>query len=638
MQLLGRDTVTGKAAAQGGIYAAPHVFDGTHPNMTPEMWKQIPAAMADPIAVFDSDSPAGRARGDLVFMLELTDANGATVVVPVALDTSSVTPKRARANIVKSAYAKENDGIPSNRWFERQLKKNARYVNGQKIKRWQHVAGVYFPIEAISNAFKNMIYSKADLVNLRQGDATLYQTAYHGTPHRFDDFSVYQEQADGGQPTVTVRGDELGVPEGAEIKAYRKAAREVYRELQKTPAYREDLGDILFTKAGWGEFSHTGADVRKWKLIPQLKKLIEKAEYIERHELYKQRHDNIVAFHWLETDVLLDNERLRVGLQIAEDADGNKFYNLNQDLEGWQRKYNPLGADPATSNAGPQGDSEVLGSSQKNKPGSQEFPQGATAPVEPRIPVSDNGVNLYILSEPATREGAPRARVTFDAAEGGRAVIEFFSAADASSAPHELYHIFRREMAESAARPDAPQRVREDWARIEEFVGAEPGQAWTREMEETFARAGERFLLEGKAPTPALQGVFERLRQWFLELYANADAAGLHISPAMREVFGNMLSVPAGEGDMAFRRALGRLLSRPVGPEGTAATPPQADMPPLEEMRAMMAAAEQELDRALTELGARQTVSCDVRAGEGEFAGLAFICKKLFYECLIYKS
>ena len=159
-------------------------------------------------------------------------------------------------------------------------------------------------------------------------------------------------------------------------------------------------------------------------------------------------------------------------------------------------------------------------------------------------------------------------------------------------------------MAESAARPDAPQRVREDWARIEEFVGADPGQAWTREMEETFARAGERFLLEGKAPTPALQGVFERLRQWFLELYANADAAGLHISPAMREVFGNMLSVPAGEGDMAFRRALGRLLSRPVGPEGTAATPPQADMPPLEEMRAMMAAAEQELDRALTELGA----------------------------------
>lgn len=199
--------------------------------------------------------------------------------------------------------------------------------------------------------------------------------------------------------------------------------------------------------------------------------------------------------------------------------------------------------------------------------------------------------------------GDARARVTFDAAEGGRAVIEFFSAADASSAPHELYHIFRREMAESAARPDAPQRVREDWARIEEFVGAEPGQTWTRAMEEKFARAGERFLLEGKAPTPALQGVFERLRQWFLELYANADAAGLHISPAMREVFGNMLSVPAEQGDMAFRKALGELLSRPVDPVEPAAVPPlPADAPPLETMQAMTVEAEQDLGRALGEL------------------------------------
>lgn len=180
MQLLGRDTVTGKAAAQGGIYAAPHVFDGTHPNMTPEMWKQIPAAMADPIAVFDSDSPAGRARGDLVFMLELTDANGATVVVPVALDTSSVTPKRARANIVKSAYAKENDGIPSNRWFERQLKKNARYVNGQKMEPWLRAAGAASPLGSLkdvaaTNTSDNRIYTDADLVNLREAQPALYQ-------------------------------------------------------------------------------------------------------------------------------------------------------------------------------------------------------------------------------------------------------------------------------------------------------------------------------------------------------------------------------------------------------------------------------------------------------------------------------
>lgn len=441
MRLLGRDTVTGKAAAQGGVYAAPHVFDGTHPNMTPEMWKQIPAAMADPIAVFDSDSPAGRARGDLVFMLELTDANGATVVVPVALQAKG--KLGARINIVKSAYSKESGGVPSNHWFMRQLKKNARYVNGQKWKHWRDIgSGADSPLVVPTNASGNTIHTEADLVNLRQGNAALYQ------------------------PSAEAR----------------------------------DL--------------------------------------------------------------------------------------LNADVDAWAQK---------------SGSSNLPG---RSIPGESEpLRQDATASVEERIPVSDDGVNLYILSEPATRGGDPRARVTFDAAEGGRAVIEFFSAADASSATHELYHIFRREMAESAARPDAPQRVREDWARIEEFVGAEPGQTWTRAMEEKFARAGERFLLEGKAPTPALQGVFERLRQWFLELYANADAAGLHISPAMREVFGNMLSVPAEQGDMAFRKALGELLSRPVDPVEPAAVPPlPADAPPLETMQAMTAEAEQDLGRVLGEL------------------------------------
>ena len=154
----------------------------------------------------------------------------------------------------------------------------------------------------------------------------------------------------------------------------------------------------------------------------------------------------------------------------------------------------------------------------------------------------------------------PRARVNF--AADGKAVIEFFRSSDFSSAPHELYHIFRRELAETALDPAASPRAREQWAKIEQFVGAKPGQAWTREMEEKFARAGERFLLEGKAPSSALKDVFERLKQWFLEIYADADAAGLEISPAMREVFNGMFSVPEEQADTFFRRAVGELAAR----------------------------------------------------------------------------
>ncbi len=173
MQLIGNDTLTGKAASKGGIYVSPHTFSSKHANMTPDMLKQIPAAMADPIAVFDTDNPNNRQKGDIVFMLDIKDSNGATVVVPVALNIMG--NDRVEINIVTSAYAKENNGVPSDGWFKKQAQKNARYVNGQKMKAWQNGAGVYFPITELSNAYKNKIYNETDLVKLKNDTPGFYQ-------------------------------------------------------------------------------------------------------------------------------------------------------------------------------------------------------------------------------------------------------------------------------------------------------------------------------------------------------------------------------------------------------------------------------------------------------------------------------
>ena len=222
------------------------------------------------------------------------------------------------------------------------------------------------------------------------------------------------------------------MPEGAPIREYQKAARELYRKLQKTPAQREDLGEIRFTKAGWSEAAHTGADPRKWRLFPKLKEIIEGAAYIERHELRKQRKDNIIAFHWLETDVALGGENLRVGVQIAEDADGNKFYNLNQDLEGWSQKYEAPGADPALSDAGPQ-----------------ELRQNATAPVENRIVPDADSVNLHILPQEGGQGGpVVRGSVTLSPES---AAVRIFKGANLSTIPHESAHIFLDDLMRVAA-------------------------------------------------------------------------------------------------------------------------------------------------------------------------------------------
>ena len=128
----------------------------------------------------------------------------------------------------------------------------------------------------------------------------------------------------------------------------------------------------------------------------------------------------------------------------------------------------------------------------------------------------------------------PRARVTFGEADA-YAVVEFFKAADASSAPHEMYHIFRRIMSEMYEDPNAGEASKERYRRACEFVGTEPGRAWTVEQEEKFARVGERFLLEGVTPTPQMGDVLESFRQWMAEIYGNAERSGLEISDGMRE-------------------------------------------------------------------------------------------------------
>ena len=211
MRLIGRDTLSKKIAGMGGVYAGRHLFDGTHPEMTKDMWKQLPEAMADPIAIFDSATEKNRKNGDIVFMVEIQDANGATVVVPVALDI----PRgigRASINILKSAYTKNDrkTGTPRDGWFLEQLENgNARYVNGQKLQRWiltsaTSFASAPYKRTLIANAAGNKVVTEADLVKLREANPTLYQLAYHGSPHRFSQFTL----------------DHIGTGEGAQAHGW----------------------------------------------------------------------------------------------------------------------------------------------------------------------------------------------------------------------------------------------------------------------------------------------------------------------------------------------------------------------------------------------------------------------------------
>lgn len=141
-------------------------------------------------------------------------------------------------------------------------------------------------------------------------------------------------------------------------------------------------------------------------------------------------------------------------------------------------------------------------------------------------------------------------------------MVRFFKSADFSSAPHEMYHIIQRQLEELATAENAHPDFRRQWQRACEFVGAEPGQRWTIEQHEKFAKAAERYFWEGKAPNAQLQPVMERMKERFLDVYADAEAAGLQISDGMRQAFDQMLQVPIAEGQRLFQKALAELNQR----------------------------------------------------------------------------
>lgn len=130
--------------------------------------------------------------------------------------------------------------------------------------------------------------------------------------------------------------------------------------------------------------------------------------------------------------------------------------------------------------------------------------------------------------------------VTFDG-DGIKATIKAFEAADFSTLVHENGHVFRRVLKDVAETTGNPYVVR-DLETIETWAGVKDG-AWNRAAEEKFARGFERYMAEGKAPTPALARAFESFRQWMLEIYRTltGNAIDVKLTDEVRRVFDRML-------------------------------------------------------------------------------------------------
>lgn len=165
---------------------------------------------------------------------------------------------------------------------------------------------------------------------------------------------------------------------------------------------------------------------------------------------------------------------------------------------------------------------------------------------------------LYWTDMPDLRQGQPRAArpkgratafaqvnrglYTF-ATRVSRAVVHLFRDANASTFLHETSHHWLEELLRDAEHEHAPADLKADAATARAWLKAETGPVKTAQHEK-WARGFERYMMEGRAPSKALAGVFEKFRQWLTAIYQTVAKLRSPINDDIRDVFDRLLAHP----------------------------------------------------------------------------------------------
>lgn len=162
----------------------------------------------------------------------------------------------------------------------------------------------------------------------------------------------------------------------------------------------------------------------------------------------------------------------------------------------------------------------------------------ALDPKQIKSAIGNSGA--FSSESPNFLEQAARGRITFG--DGKPFNIELLAKADRSTFLHETGHFYLEVLGDLAKQPDADSGIAADYATVREWVGAEGDAPFTREQHEQFARGFERYLMEGKSPSPALRSAFFRFKNWLINIYQHVGALHVNLSPEVRGVFDRMIA------------------------------------------------------------------------------------------------
>ena len=141
-----------------------------------------------------------------------------------------------------------------------------------------------------------------------------------------------------------------------------------------------------------------------------------------------------------------------------------------------------------------------------------------------------------VVSSPA------RGRITFS--QGQRPIIELGRAADASTFINLFGHQLLEQLIRDAAHPLAPGSLRQDARTALKWLNVANPEAVETKHHDQFARAFERYVMEGQAPSGALAPALATLSESLTKVYGTSDSLKVPLNDDIRGVFNRLLAMP----------------------------------------------------------------------------------------------
>lgn len=573
------------------------ILSGHSDTVSIDMLKQLPNTIANPSAIFSADNGQ-----KIIIITEVIGLNGKPIMMPILLNKYN---NRGDYHVVQSYYAR-NTNIA---YYDLLLGGDLIYINKERLSNNPENQPPWLGGIKLSRSFINSIPNEKDLDNLRKKhNYQYYQSAWHGSPHDFDEFDL---GAIGTGEGNQVHGWGLYFAKDKKVSDLYRRELSLIHDVDKGTLFKVDVPD---TKTMIDEQQSLNVLSKETKqnlnaainALPEQEKEVFINEYTNsplfNHYAKKEIDELQSDFDRLDTEYNLLKDKY-----LDEYIDGELNTIAQRNINRLAEKYN---IDLKALKENPNSIKDIK--NQLDTMWFNAFKESGMAGKKYRevywgkykndfsTLLNDGGINgrdFYTAlskalggakqaSEHLNKYGVKgityigeqdgRCYVVFDdkaikviekynqsvngmteIMSDGERIISIFKTADRSTFLHEMGHVFFDDIQKLASMDNAPKQLLDDWNTLKEWSGWVDGEnVDNTKAHEKFARGWESYLRSGEAPTKGLQRVFRQFSKWLTRIYRSVQRLGGEVPSDIKDIMARMIATQDDIENYAHEQAL----------------------------------------------------------------------------------